>query len=341
MVLAGLLVTILVAPFSGYLLLTEKAHAQAAFDTEGSNPRSNFWRAVRGGSSGYSAVNGDEANVLIQNGGENWRQIRKPIAKYGGWFVLAVAIACLVFFLTKGKIKLENGESGLTVARWSAFDRFLHWSNASLFIIMAVTGLSLLYGKNILMPIIGKDVFAAFAGVAKMVHDYLGPLFIAILAILLLKWLLMNLPTGTDIKWFFKGGLFSKNHVPAGRLNGGEKLWFWLLLITGIAVSITGVVMDFPNLGALREDMQLASIIHSIAAVVLTGGAIGHIFISTAGTEGTLSAMSTGRVDVEWAKQHHDLWYEELKSNGVEPLTLAEAEEKGRRSSATGSHSAA
>ncbi|HBR97233.1 MAG TPA: formate dehydrogenase subunit gamma [Gammaproteobacteria bacterium] len=323
-----MIASIFLAPFSGYLLLPDQAMAQAppAFDGD-ENPRSNFWRAVREGNSGYTAVRGDEANVLIQNGGENWRQLKQPVAQYGGWFIGAVALACLLFLLLKGRLRLENGESGMTVERWTTFERTLHWVNATLFIILGVTGLSLAYGRVVLIPIIGKDVFAAYAGLAKVVHDYLGPVFGVVLTVLLLRWLWMNIPSMTDVRWFLKGGgMFTNEHVAAGKTNGGEKAWYWLLFFGGIAVVASGVVLDFPNLGATRGDMQLANLIHTGSALILVGAAVGHIFIGSIGSEGSLRAMTTGRVDVEWARQHHDLWYQELLDQGVKPQTDSEAQ---------------
>ena len=244
--------------------------------------------------------------------------------------------------MIRGPLKLENGFSGKTVPRWTYIERALHWTNAVLFIILAVTGLSLMYGRNVLMPIIGKDVFAAYANLAKTVHDYLGPLFGVVLTILLLRWLWMNIPKASDITWFMKGGgLFTDDHVPAGKTNGGEKLWYWLLFVAGILVVFTGVILDFPNLGTVREDMQLANMIHSVSALVLISAAIGHIFIGTVGSEGSLQAMTTGRVDVEWAKQHHDLWYQELMDKGVKPEVTPDSPQKPRKGADPGAHSAA
>ncbi len=339
--LFAIVAAILLAPFSGYLLLPNEAHAQQRSFNDNENPRSEFWRSVREGNSGYSAIKGDEANVLIQNGGENWRQLRKPIAQYGSWALAVVVIACRLFFIIRGPLKIEKGLSGLTVPRWTYFERVLHWTNATLFIILAVTGLSLMYGRTVLLPIIGKDVFSAYAGLAKTVHDYLGPLFGIVLAVLLFRWFLMNIPKSSDVTWFLKGGgLFTDDHVPAGKTNGGEKLWFWLLFVCGTMVVITGVVLDFPNLGFERSDMQLANMIHSASALILTSAAIGHIFIGTVGSEGSLQAMTTGRVDAEWAKQHHDLWYQELLEQDVKPEVVDSSSEKTRGSD-SGAHSTA
>ena len=100
----------------------------------------------------------------------------------------------------------------------------------------------------------------------------------------------------------------------AGRINGGEKLWFWIICTFGVAVCVTGIILNFPNFEQTRETMQIASVIHVIAANLWLAVAIGHMWIGTLGTEGSLEAMTTGQVSAEWAKQHHDKWYEEVKA---------------------------
>lgn len=303
-------------PFSGYWL-AETATAQE----EQTNQRANFWRAVREGAEGYSAVQGPEANVLIQNGGENWRYLRSEIiVDYGGYVILGMIGLIAVVFILFGRSRLEHGRDGKTIQRWSLFDRTLHWYTAILFIILAITGLSLLFGRTLLIPILGKDAFAAYAQLAKDVHNYLGPFFALGLVLELLKWLRHNIPKGVDVVWLLKGGgIIGKAHPSAGRMNGGEKIWYWLLFFVGGALIISGFVLDFPGYGQTRADMQLAQLVHAVGSIFLIAVALGHIYIGTLGTEGALEGMTTGRVDTAWAKQHHDLWYEDLLAKGVKP----------------------
>ncbi len=318
--LAALLATVL-APLPAYWL-ADRAEAQAV--QEDNNPRANYWRAVREGDAGYTAVTGrpgDEKGVLIANGGENWRALRNgPIATYGAWGLAAVVLALGAFFILRGQVKLEHGREGYTVQRWSAIDRFLHWYTAILFLVLTITGLSLLYGRAVLIPLLGKDGFALYAGLAKDLHNYLGPFFAVGLVLMLLKWVRHNMFNRTDLRWFAKaGGMIGGAHPSAGRFNGGEKAWFWLLTLAGIAVVISGLVLDFPTYGQTRADMQLAHLVHVIPALVLIIASLGHIYIGSIGTEGALEGMVSGRVDTGWAHQHHDLWYEELLAKGVEP----------------------
>ena len=319
--LIGLLA--LALPFSGQWL-SHSARAQDA--AEQINERANFWRAVRQGVEGYTAVQGPEANVLIQNGGQNWRYLRSEvIVRYGGYVILGMIGLIAVFFILFGRVKLVNGRENMTVERWSLFDRTLHWYTAILFIILSLTGLSLLFGRELLIPYIGKDAFAAYAQIAKDIHNYLGPFFAAGLVLELLKWLRHNIPRWVDIVWFFKGGgIIGRAHPSAGRMNGGEKIWYWILFFVGLALVISGFVLDFPGYGQTRADMQLAQLVHAAGAIVLIAVALGHIYIGTLGTEGALEGMVTGRVDTEWAKQHHDLWYDELLAKGVMPVKTPE-----------------
>lgn len=315
--MASFVLAILIAPLSG-LFLIDKSVAAEVFNQE-TNPRANFWRAVRGGNDGYSAIKTPESNVLIHNGGQNWRAIRNgPLVNYGAWWLGIAFGMAAAFYLVRGKLRMENERSGVMVKRWSLFDRTLHWFTAILFIILAITGLSLLYGKAILIPVIGKDAFAAYAALGKSVHNYLGPAFAVGLLVEIIKWISMNIPKFRDLVWFLKGGGAIRHiHASAGRMNGGEKVWFWGLTLIGGVMIVTGLLLDFPNLGTERSGMQLSHILHSGSGIILTGFALWHIYLGTIGTEGALEGMVTGEVDAEWAKQHHDIWYEELMKDGL------------------------
>lgn len=312
---------LLAAPLG--LLLTGNALAQGdGAAPSWNNPRADFWQAVRGGVRGTTTVHGPETNVLIQNGGENWRLLREgPVMQYGTWILLGMLALIVLAFILFGRARLQGGREHQTIERWSLFDRVLHWYTAILFIILALTGLSLLFGRSLLIPYIGKDAFAAYAALAKTLHNYLGPFFAVGLVLELLKWLRHNLPRSIDLIWLLRlGGLLGRGHASAGRLNGGEKIWYWLLFFGGLALIASGLVLDFPIFGQTRADMQLAELVHVACGIILMAVALGHIYIGTLGTEGALEGMVSGHVDTRWAKQHHDLWYEELLARGVKPV---------------------
>lgn len=304
-------------PLSGYVYVGLVDNTQAQSAQSETNPRAEYWRDVRQGNAGYVASSGPyTTNSLIQNGGQIWRQIRNgPIATYGPWLLAAMLLAIGLFHIaTWGGSKLEEPRSGKTVPRWSLFERTLHWFTAILFIVLAITGLSLLFGRAVLIPVLGSAGFGAWAAFAMSAHNFLGPVFIVGVLLEIVLWIRHNIPNATDIRWFAKGGgMFGKGHASAGRMNGGEKAWFWIIATVGVAVCATGFVLDFPNFGFSRANMQWANVIHAVGAIIWMAVALGHIYIGTLGTEGALEGMTTGRVSTEWAQQHHDLWYEEVK----------------------------
>lgn len=316
---AIILVSSMVLPLSGYVYVGLVSDSQAQDAQSQTNPRANYWRAVREGNQGYVAASGPyTTDVLVQNGGQNWREVRNgPLASYGAGLIFAAIIILLVFYAIRGSMRIEGGRSGRTVARWSSFERSMHWYVAILFIILAITGLSMLFGRAVLIPWLGAAGFAAWASVSITLHNFVGPLFIIGVVAMILVWIKNNLPSSADWQWFKSGGgIFKGKHPPAGKANAGEKVFvFWIGIIAcGIIVSATGVILDFPLWGQTRQDMQLSQLLHSSFALIWIAITLGHIYLGTIGTEGAFEGMVSGRVDVNWAKQHHNLWYEEVKN---------------------------
>ncbi|HSP32386.1 MAG TPA: formate dehydrogenase subunit gamma, partial [Halomonas sp.] len=228
-----------------------------------------------------------------------------------------------------GRKDLEAPRTGRKLLRWTLVKRALHWTVATLFITLALTGLNLLFGKFVFRTLFGDAFWAWMISASKVLHNYLGPIFGVLLVILLVSLIKDNIPKKHDWVWFKKGGgMIGKKHVDAGFANGGEKAWYWLLATVGIVVIASGFVLDFPNFDQGRDTMQWANIIHAVGALGLTAVSLGHIYIGTLGTEGALEGMTTGYVDETWAKEHHNLWYEEVKDQ-----TLSEEEVAARKSS--------
>ncbi len=280
------------------------------------SPGADLWRAVRGAEAGDSQVKGVESAVLINSAGEQWRQFRTDRRlRYGGLALIAIVGLLALFYAVRGSIKLEQGNSGQRVARWSRFERTMHWYTATLFVIMAITGLSLSFGRLVLIPLLGPEGFGAYAQLARIAHNYLGPLFFIGVLLIILTWMRYSFPAKGDLKWFLQGGGVIRNsHPSAGRFNAGEKLWFWIICTVGVAVCITGLILDFPNYEQTRETMQQSNVIHTIASLIWIGVFLGHAYLGTLGTAGALEGMTGGQVDVNWAKQHHDRWYEEVQN---------------------------
>jgi len=285
-----------------------------AIGADVSNPRANMWRVVREGFQGFTKVTTAGHKILIVNSGENWREFRNSLLMPFSQWIIAVALVVMgLFYMRIGPDKLEKPRSGVLIERYTLGERVLHWYTAVLFVIMAVTGLSLLLGRILLIPIFGHWADSAYLQTSKVLHNYCGPLFLIGIFIEFVIWVRYNIPRKIDLAWFkTMGGMLGSGPRPhTGKVNAGEKGWFWLIFLFGIAVGVTGVLLDFPIWGQTRFTMQVSHVIHATVAVLFVTASFGHIYMGSLGVEGVFEGMWTGYVDEVWAKQHSDLWYEE------------------------------
>jgi formate dehydrogenase subunit gamma len=274
------------------------------------------WSDVEGKGQ-YASVPGHETNVLVEDSGHEWRALRNgPLTFYGGIALLVVPALLLLFYFIKGPFRLHEKPTGRLIERFNSAERMVHWTMAFSFVALAVTGIVILFGKYVLLPVIGASAFAWITNIGKVIHNFVGPLFLFSIITFFLLYVKDNIFNGQDFKWLAKfGGLLSGNHVPSGRFNGGEKFWFWLgVVVLGLAVSISGIVLLFPNWNTARELMAQSNLIHAALATLFVALSLGHIYIGTIGTEGALEGMRKGYVDETWAKEHHVLWLEEVKA---------------------------
>lgn len=302
-----------------FLLLAGGIFYWLAVGADMSNPHANFWRVVRQGIPGFMTAPSDGHTVLIQNSGENWRELRNGLIMPLAQWVLALALVAMgLFYFFIGKDRLEEPRSGIRIERYTLGERVLHWYTALLFVIIAVTGLSMLLGRVLLIPIFGHWAVSGYLQTTKVLHNYLGPFLLVGILLEILIWFRNNIPKKEDLTWFKTlGGMFGSGPRPhTGRINAGEKGWFWLVLVFGLASGITGIIMDFPIWGQTRLTMEVTHIIHAAVAVLFVTASFGHIYLGTIGAEGTFEAMWTGSVDSVWAKQHNDLWYAETMQKG-------------------------
>jgi formate dehydrogenase subunit gamma len=212
-------------------------------------------------------------------------------------------------YLIVGRIRIAAGRSGRKILRFKAFERFSHWLTAVSFVILGLTGLNITFGKLVLLPIVGWEAFSEISEVAKYLHNFTSFAFMAGLVLIIVIFFKDNLPEKVDLDWLRQGGGFIKNkHAPAGRFNLGEKLVYWLSLVAGIAVSLSGLLLLFPFYGTDIADMQVAQGAHAVVAVLFVALILAHIYIGTLGMEGAFEAMGRGDVDLNWAREHHDLW---------------------------------
>jgi formate dehydrogenase subunit gamma len=251
-----------------------------------------------------------KAGVLIQPDGRTWDYFHEVLLHWSGAIVLLGTIVLLgVAYLIIGRIRIAAGRSGRKVLRFKAFERFSHWLTAVSFVVLGLTGLNVTFGKRLLLPVIGPEAFSSVSQAAKYVHNFTSVAFVVGLVLITVIFFRGNLPEKVDIEWIKQGGGFIKSkHAPAGRFNLGEKLVYWLSLVAGVAVSVSGFLLLFPFYGTTIAEMQLAQVVHAIVAVLFIAVILAHIYIGTLGMEGAFEAMATGEVDLNWAKEHHDLW---------------------------------
>jgi formate dehydrogenase subunit gamma len=256
-------------------------------------------------------------SVLIQPAGRAWEYFHEVLLHRGSAIVIlgTIALLALTYFIL-GKIRIAEGRSGKRILRFDAFERFSHWLTAVSFVILGLTGLNITFGKSLLLPLIGPDAFASVSQAAKYVHNFVSFSFVAGLVLIMVIFFRDNLFEKVDLEWIKQGGGFIKNrHAPAGRFNFGEKLIYWLSVAGGIAVSLSGFCLLFPFYGTDIAEMQFGHAIHAVVSILFVTLILAHIYIGTLGMEGAFEAMGTGEVDLNWAKEHHDLWLAQQLAN--------------------------
>ncbi len=267
----------------------------------------------------------NEANVIVQRGGNTWRHLRNgPLATIAGIILLVVPLLIFIFYQTVGPMR-EEPRSGRSIQRFTRWERQVHWATAFSFIALAITGIIIMFGKKIMLPWMGHTLFSWVAIISKYLHNFVGPLFILCSILMFFTFVRRNVYNRNDWQWVKQGGgLVSHKHVPAGFFNAGEKTWFWLgVTLLGLVMSITGLILDFVTFGQTRYVMQVANYLHIGGSALYIAAAMGHIYIGTWGTPGAYEAMRYGTVDEEWARAHHALWYEQVKNGTVSGASRA------------------
>jgi formate dehydrogenase subunit gamma len=263
--------------------------------------------------SGRGTLPDAKSHNLEQPAGRDWRQFHQfTLPWIGAIAILGMLVLLVVFYLIRGMVRIESGRSGRVIVRFNAFERFVHWLTATCFIILAISGLNITFGRTLLLPLVGGDAFSAWSQWAKYAHNYLSFPFTLGVILIFLIWLAGNIPNRIDMEWLKRGGgIVGHDHPPAYRFNAGQKMIYWIVVIGGAAVSISGYMLMFPFYGTDVTDMQWAEIAHGVVAALFIAVMIAHIYIGTIGMEGAFEAMGSGTVDVNWAKEHHALWLQQ------------------------------
>lgn len=314
-------------------------------DALGTTADSEIWRGVRQGVAGTVSIPDRNAAVLVQSDGESWRLLRNgPMFDYLGLAMIGTLVLLSLFFAFRGRIRVEHGLSGVRIKRFSMIERTAHWLMALSFIILAISGLNISYGRELIMPLMGREAFGPMAGFLKQTHNYVAFAFMLGLAGAFVMWIVHNLPSRHDLIWIAKGGgMFGKGvHPPAWKFNAGQKIVFWLVMIGGLSLCLSGWALLFPfehayfsdTFAALSaigidipawfglpeppytpiQEQQFNSVWHAIMAVFMICVIFAHIYIGTIGMEGAYDAMGSGDVDLNWAREHHSLWVEQIEA---------------------------
>ncbi len=325
--------------------------------TRGVASDSDVYRALRYGSADVTVSSqGPADSVLIQDGGMWWLNFRTgPLREYGTYILGGMLAIIVLFFLIRGKIRIDGEKTGRTVLRFNSFERFGHWLFAGSFLVLGITGLLTLYGRDFLIPIFGKEGFATIAQGCKWLHNNLAWAFMLGLIIVTINWVAHNIPNKTDLKWLAAGGgLFTKDsHPPAKKFNAGQKIIFWACILLGVSISLSGLSLLFPfelpmfaktfsvanstgipqalglNLPVQmspQEEMQYAQVWHVMVAYLFIAIIIAHIYLGSVGMEGAFDAMGTGEVEEQWAREHHSLWLEEVQEKEASKAAASPAE---------------
>jgi formate dehydrogenase subunit gamma len=269
---------------------------------------------------GRVSIPAQRAGVLIQPAGREWRAFHEITLRIIGAVAIVGMLALLViFYLWRGMVRIEAGRSGRTLVRFNAFERGVHWMTATCFVILAISGLNITFGRPLLLPLLGPETFTAWSQWAKYAHNFLSFPFTLGVVLIFLMWIAGNIPNRVDFQWLKAGGgIVGQEHPPAQRFNAGQKLIYWIVVLGGGAAAATGYLLLFPFYVTDIAGMQIAQVIHSVVAMLFIAAMLGHIYIGTIGMEGAFEAMGTGEVDVNWAKQHHSLWLDEEQARARE-----------------------
>ena len=255
--------------------------------------------------------------------GEAWRQVRNHwIIPYGGALILIVVLAIAIYYWAKGPIGGHEPDTGRVIQRFTPFERAAHWTNAIAFCVLAVSGLVMAFGKFFLLPVIGGTLFGWLTYVLKTAHNFAGPLFAVSLVIVFFTFLRDNFPSRGDLAWLLSGGgLFGGSEPPSHRFNAGEKIVFW-----------GGVLVLGRHRRRLRARARQAAC-PGLDVPARRHAGRAHDPRDRGGADDgrvhrphlhrhhrharRLQGDGTGYVDEAWAREHHRLWYEDIRAGKI------------------------
>lgn len=198
------------------------------------------------------------------------------------------------------------------IERFTLKERILHWLVGISFVYVMLTGLAFFSPHLYWLA----WVLGGGTTVAKW-HPIAGVVFFAALGWMFLGWWRDMRFDAEDRNWLKKIGQYIRNEEEGlpevGRFNAGQKQLFWLQVVSGVLLLVSGIPLWFPH--SFPQALRLISIlVHEVSALVAIGGFIVHVYMGIAVVRGSLSAMVSGKVSRAWAKTHHARWYRQKRS---------------------------
>ena len=156
---------------------------------------------------GLGKIPDTKSYTLEQPAGRDWRHFHEVTLRWiGGVAILGMLAVLVVFYLLRGMVRLESGRAGRGIVRFNAFERFVHWMTAVCFVILALSGLNITFGRPLLLQMMQPESFTAFSEWAKYAHNYLSFPFTLGVVLIFLMWIGGNIPTRVDLEWLKRGG---------------------------------------------------------------------------------------------------------------------------------------
>lgn len=201
------------------------------------------------------------------------------------------------------------------IQRFTYAERVVHWVVGLSFLFLLLTGLAFSHPR-----LYWLTALAGGGATARFLHPWIGALFTISFVAMFFLWIRDMKIDAEDRAWLRAirhYAVHDKAKVPpAGKYNGGQKMFFWAMSGLGVAYVVTGLPMWLPG-GVLGMGpfyggaVNAMRVVHYLATV---GGGlllIVHVYLGTVAYPGTIGAMLHGSVTRAWAKMHHSRWQEE------------------------------
>jgi formate dehydrogenase subunit gamma len=229
-----------------------------------------------------------------------------------GPLIILVVFGIVLHYHSYGPRRITFDPYSQEVKRFSMIERGIHLFRLIAFVIMSITGLIMAFNLHLWQQLL-------FPSSQRMVdfHIWSGIVFVITTIGGILMWFRDALFASYDKEWVKKMGgyLGYKGHVPSGRFNAGQKMFYWYTAIFGVIISITGLMLIVKDWFQLST-VCLTSTVHNLMGFLIIAGVLAHAYLGTVANPGTWRVLVDGSVSRDWAKHHHPNWYRSLIKKG-------------------------